>query len=144
MVEMKKLVTATHLKENPNYIHSSFSPSRWNKSPTPPQKDGVCLHDPFPLLCLVLPIQSWFALEWTGRSTWSAGLRWVISLLHDFATLREDKMFIQTITHGFKSYPMTFIFFWKGLDVFTMSDTAEEQIKVIFLAFSNIYQWSFR
>lgn len=46
-------------------------------------------------------------------------------------------MFIQTITHGFKSNPTTFLF-CKRLVVFTLSDTAEKQIKVVFLAFPNI------
>lgn len=41
-------------------------------------------------------------------------------------------MFIQTILSSFKPKPTTRLF-WKGLDVFMLSDTAEKHIEVVCL-----------
>lgn len=41
-------------------------------------------------------------------------------------------MFIQTILSNFKPKPTTHLF-WKGLDVFMLSDTAEKHIEVVCL-----------
>lgn len=84
--------------------------------------------------CLFTPGLYWYGM---GRSIGSTGLRWAIFLCYNFSTSREDQMFIQAISSGFKSNPTTLLF-WKGLDAFTMSDTAEKQMEVVSLPFPTV------
>lgn len=73
----------------------------------------------------------------TGRSTWLTGLRWAIPLCYNLTMSRKGQTFIQTIFSGFKPKPTTLLF-WKGLDVFILSDTAKQQIEVVSLPFSAV------
>lgn len=148
------LLAASHLKDEPDWILSSFSNAVlcWYgveaddhavgllfhlEGVSLPDENGVFLYDPFSSVCSVLLISP--GLYWNGisRSTWLTGLRGAIPLRYNLAMSREGQMFIQTISSVVKPQPTTLLF-WKGVDVFILSDTAKTQIEVVSLPFAAV------